>query len=113
MPQGVVKHGFGHWRDVLMDGELGLLPVLRQELPFTPSALTASGEADKVPAGRFIDVKCSFRCSSRSEQVPCRAVYRAYVLVVVVSAARHLAACCLLYWSANCKCMRSVSRLAE
>lgn len=44
----MTKHGFGHWRDVLMDASLGLLPVLRQELGLTPGAFQAKAAADQV-----------------------------------------------------------------
>ena len=46
--QGVVKHGFGQWRDILLDGELGLQPVLKEELGFTPAAMIAQISADKA-----------------------------------------------------------------
>lgn len=44
----MTRHGFGHWRDVLMDGSLGLLPVLRSELGLTPGALQSKAAADQV-----------------------------------------------------------------
>ena len=43
-----MKHGFGQWRDILLDGELGLQPVLRDELGFTPAAMIAQISADKA-----------------------------------------------------------------
>ncbi len=46
--QGVVRHGFGQWRDILLDGELGLQSVLREELGYTPAAMIAQLSADKV-----------------------------------------------------------------
>ena len=44
----MTKHGFGHWRDVLMDPALGLLPVLRAELGLTPGAQQTLESASKV-----------------------------------------------------------------
>jgi len=43
-----VRHGFGQWRDILLDGELGLQSVLREELGYTPAAMIAQLSADKV-----------------------------------------------------------------
>ena len=43
-----MRHGFGQWRDILLDGELGLQSVLREELGYTPAAMIAQLSADKV-----------------------------------------------------------------
>ena len=44
----MAKHGFGHWRDVLTDPSLVLMPILRHELGLTPAALQGKETADKV-----------------------------------------------------------------
>ena len=44
----MVKHGFGQWRDILLDIELGLQSVLREELGYTPAAMIAQLSAEKV-----------------------------------------------------------------
>ena len=96
-----MKHGFGQWRDILLDGELGLQGVLREELGYTPAAMIAQLSADKVLIAA-VSLRCGRETAMSASFISIH-LHMCYMLSTVVALWLHCHA-----W--GCICMASLRR---